>query len=473
VIITENNISQFSYDVIICGSGPAGVSLALDLETKGINSIIIEAGDKFYNDTSQKIYEGEVNGNFPSDLSLLRLSQFGGTTGHWGGTCRHLDEYDFTNWPLNKKQLENYKIATNKFLELKTNFGEKKISNNLKIIEFCNSEVRVYDKYFKHIEKSKNIFLILNTSITEIFLKDKIVESILIKTPSEEKKIKSKILVMACGGIENVRLLLWFREKNKFLLKKSPIGKYWMEHPFKIIGSGVANFTKVRENLKNNFYAFNNFRNWGNFTVSLAPTKEMIEKKKILNSGVFLTLHDRDNNTLKNNIKDLLCLAPKLSTQLIDLFNKKLLCGLSLSSSWEQDPEASNNIILTNNLDNRGIPKIKLNYKLSNKSINTAKEMVKEIGEYFISNNLGRIALDEDNLNPNEFISDAGYHHIGGTRMGLNENYSVVDQNLKVFGIENFFVLGSSVFPSGGHANPTYTIVQLSYRLSDHLKKII
>jgi len=57
--------------------------------------------------------------------------------------------------------------------------------------------------------------------------------------------------------------------------------------------------------------------------------------------------------------------------------------------------------------------------------------------------------------------------------MGLNENYSVVDQNLKVFGIENFFVLGSSVFPSGGHANPTYTIVQLSYRLSDHLKKII
>ena len=69
------------------------------------------------------------------------------------------------------------------------------------------------------------------------------------------------------------------------------------------------------------------------------------------------------------------------------------------------------------------------------------------------------------------FISDAGYHHIGGTRAGSDKNLSVVDENLKVFGMENFYVLGSSVFPSGGHANPTYTIVQLSFRLSAHLKK--
>ncbi len=471
MILSDNKIHKISYDVIICGSGPAGVSLALDLERKGIKSLIIEAGDEFYSEESQKKYTGEVVGNFPKDLSLLRLSQFGGTTGHWGGACRTLDNYDFDQWPIKKNSLDKFKIPTSKFLNIQTDFGEKQINSNLKIVEFHQSDLRVYEKYYEYIKKSKNIFLILNTSIINISIKDKKVETIEVKTPSKRITINSRFLILACGGIENSRLLLWFRENNHSFLKKSPIGNYWMEHPFKLIGSGIANFSKVKDNFKNNFFSFDNFRNWGNFTVSLSPTKKMIQNKKILNSTVFLTLHDRDNNTLKNNIKDLLCVAPKLSTQILDLFDRKLLCGLSLSSSWEQDAEIFNKISLTEKIDNLGIPKIKLNYKISDKTINTAQQMVNQIGDYFISYNLGRIGLDKDILNTEKFISDAGYHHLGGTRMGLNENDSVVDKNLKIFGVENFYVLGSSVFPSGGHANPTYTIIQLAYRLSEHLKE--
>ena len=473
MIVSNNKVLEIAYDVIICGSGPAGVGLAIDLEKKGIKSLIIEAGDEFYNAESQKKYSGEVVGNFPKDLSLLRLSQFGGTTGHWGGTCRPLDEYDFSQWPIKKDVLDKFSYSTNKFLNVKNNFREKKISSNLKIIEFLQSDLRIYEKYFEHIKKSKNIFLLLNTSIINININNKKVDSILIKSSSIEITLKSRFLILACGGIENSRLLLWFRENNKNLLKKSPIGSYWMEHPFKIIGSGIANFSKVRENFQNDFFAFDNFRNWGNFTVSLAPTNEMIIKKKILNSGVFLTLHDRDNNNLKNNIKDLLCVAPKLSTQMLKLFDKRLLCGLSLSSSWEQDAENFNKITLINEKDIYGIPKVRLSYKLSNKSLNTAKKMVNEIGEYFIAKNLGRIALSQEILEPEKFITEAGYHHLGGTRAGKNENDSVVDKDLKIFGTENFYVLGSSVFPSGGHANPTYTIIQLSLRLSDHLSKKI
>ena len=60
---------------------------------------------------------------------------------------------------------------------------------------------------------------------------------------------------------------------------------------------------------------------------------------------------------------------------------------------------------------------------------------------------------------------------MGGTRMGHNEKYSVVDSNLKIHGSKNLYVIGSSVFPTGGHANPTLSIVQLTLRLERHLAK--
>ena len=62
-----------------------------------------------------------------------------------------------------------------------------------------------------------------------------------------------------------------------------------------------------------------------------------------------------------------------------------------------------------------------------------------------------------------------GPHHLGGTRMASSSKYGVVNENAKVYQTENFYVMGSSIFPSGGHANPTLTIVQLSLRLAEHL----
>jgi choline dehydrogenase-like flavoprotein len=39
-----------------------------------------------------------------------------------------------------------------------------------------------------------------------------------------------------------------------------------------------------------------------------------------------------------------------------------------------------------------------------------------------------------------------------------------------VHGIENLYVAGSSVFPTGGYANPTLTIAALAIRLADRIK---
>ena len=44
----------------------------------------------------------------------------------------------------------------------------------------------------------------------------------------------------------------------------------------------------------------------GVISLFLSRQQKTIDEKNILNSAIFLTLHDRDNDTLKNNIKDLL-----------------------------------------------------------------------------------------------------------------------------------------------------------------------
>ena len=56
--------------------------------------------------------------------------------------------------------------------------------------------------------------------------------------------------------------------------------------------------------------------------------------------------------------------------------------------------------------------------------------------------------------------------------MSFSKKNGVVDKNCKVFGTTNLFIVGSSVFPTGGHANPTFTIIALSLRLGNLIKKI-
>ena len=110
-MIIENisNINLSNIPVTIFGSGPAGISLALELEKNNIKSLIIEAGGKEYSEDSQKFYEGTIVGDTLFDLSASRLRQLGGTSGHWGGWSLPLDDYSFKNWPIKSMILNNIK----------------------------------------------------------------------------------------------------------------------------------------------------------------------------------------------------------------------------------------------------------------------------------------------------------------------------------------------------------------------------
>jgi choline dehydrogenase-like flavoprotein len=63
-----------------------------------------------------------------------------------------------------------------------------------------------------------------------------------------------------------------------------------------------------------------------------------------------------------------------------------------------------------------------------------------------------------------------GPHHMGTTRMAADPRHGVVDADCRVHSVDNLHVAGSSVFATGGYANPTFTIVALALRLADHLR---
>jgi gluconate 2-dehydrogenase alpha chain len=67
-------------------------------------------------------------------------------------------------------------------------------------------------------------------------------------------------------------------------------------------------------------------------------------------------------------------------------------------------------------------------------------------------------------------FSRRGSRWAGGTRMGRDPCNSVVNDQCQVHGMDNLFVIGSSVFPTMAGYPPTATVAALAYRAADFIR---
>jgi len=141
----------------------------------------------------------------------------------------------------------------------------------------------------------------------------------------------------------------------------------------------------------------------------------------------------------------------------------------------EQMPVRDSRIYLSNERDALGVPRIVVDWRISDIERRTAALFATTLRREFERLKLGTIRL-ADWLTSGKPLTDSdlagNYHYIGATRMSVQPEQGVVDINAKVHGIDNLYVAGASIFPTGGHANPTLTIVALTLRLADHLRAI-
>ena len=152
------------YDLAIIGGGPAGLTLAKKLSDSNLRIFVAEGGDKQFSAESSKVYQGKVYGDPYYDLRASRLRFLGGTSNHWTGYCRTLDEHDFNfkpdfplaSWPITKQELDPYLKEACDIVEISSKFEDKYIDNSYGIKSFI-----LTSHLGSNLEKSLNTFLIM------------------------------------------------------------------------------------------------------------------------------------------------------------------------------------------------------------------------------------------------------------------------------------------------------------------------
>ncbi|HEY0292763.1 MAG TPA: FAD-binding protein, partial [Hansschlegelia sp.] len=249
--------AELTGDVCVVGTGPAGITLALELSKKGRSVVLLEGGGASYEADSQSLYRGSVIGHDNIDVANSRLRQFGGTSGHWTGMCAPLDPLDFEprtdvahhGWPITREDLNPFYARAQSYLDLgpfKYDFADWQAMLPGKALPLDPAKVftdiyqqspptRFAEKFDQAIKTDPRIDCWLHANLTDIVLKDgsDAVERVVVSTlDGRRTSVKAKTFVVACGGIENARILLNCRSQRPAGIgnQNDLVGRYYTDH---------------------------------------------------------------------------------------------------------------------------------------------------------------------------------------------------------------------------------------------------
>ena len=515
--------AEISGDVCVVGTGPAGITLALELARKGKTVVLLEGGGPIYEEESQDLYRGAVTGHDHIDVANSRLRQFGGTSGHWTGLCAPLDPLDFEKradmpthgWPVTREELNPFYARAQDYLDLgpfKYELADWSAALPHKALPLDPARVftdvyqespptRFAEKFYDRIANEPRIQCWMHASLTDVTLQDgsDVVRSITARTlDGRQTTVKAKTYVIACGGLENARILLNCRKQRPAGLgnERDLVGRYYTDHM--TIETTTVMFN---EGVDTSLYATDMEAAGTKLLIGLKLNPDLIKSMGLNNNSAFL-VPQYEKEVYNDDFRDYgwIAFSTMLKTfsrgHVPDRFAERY-CDMTddlgqvatgvyrhavrsfmppvqparvykLRQDAEQSPNPDSRVTLITDKDPLGLNRIALDWRVTSDDLLKLRRTHQVIGAAIGAAGLGRMRLGIGEK-PDLELAYSAYHHMGTTRMHDDPKQGVVDRDCRVHSVANLYMAGSSTFTTGGCANPTLTVVTLAIRLAEHL----
>ncbi len=143
----------------------------------------------------------------------------------------------------------------------------------------------------------------------------------------------------------------------------------------------------------------------------------------------------------------------------------------------EQAPNRANRVTLSERRDALGYRLAHLSWRWSQIDLLSIWRVRQILASELRACGVADLVQEEDDIFPRGEGAlrppGAVHHLLGTTRMHDLPRHGVVDRDGRVHGSSSVYVAGASVFPTGGYANPSLTVVALAIRLADELRHIM
>jgi choline dehydrogenase-like flavoprotein len=476
----------FEADVCVVGAGAAGLNLATDLAERGVSVLLVESGGLKFHEQSHRLLDIESSKSTPEGLvGLTRERFFGGTTNHWGGVCRTLDAFEFeerpwiphSGWPITRNDLQPYYESAALLLNF-PNVDPPYDPQALGVGELPQlvaadsnfdihltrrappGRIRMGPWRQKEIQASEKIQCVLNATVGEI-VSDAAGEQILslqARTYSGANlAFKARDFVLCTGAIENARLLLMSDKTVPGGIgnQNDLVGRYFMDH----IANGVGRYLplgSVGRTTQEEVLSESQFVVW-------ATSPEARREHELMGFIAFFINHNTQDPLENEHAVRGLAGTPAVAVK-----DESKILRRSVLTNWEQAPNPQSRIVLSSARDDLGLRKARLEWNIGPEEAAKAQRSAELLSLEVARSGHGRIHLGDLTRKP---VTVGGGHQMGTTRMSDDPKTGVTDKHGRVHGVENLFIGGSSLFPTGGWQHPTFTIVALALRQAEYLSR--